>query len=115
MNKNINFYLSKGFDRKAAEYFSQGRKKLLSVTANSDFTLNLVFENNENRLYDIKPLLKKGTVFETFQDYKNFQRVYIDDSNNICWDIDPNLDSNINWNNKVDISSDTAYLDSELK
>ena len=42
----------------------------------------------------------------------NFKRVYLDDAGCVAWDIDPNVDSNKVWNNKVDLSSDSCYVDS---
>ena len=62
--KSIEYYLSKGFDRPMAEYFASGRKKIVSVTPNDNFTLNLKFDNGETRLFDCNNLLKTGTVFE---------------------------------------------------
>ena len=112
MAHTVVYYLSKGFDKKMAAYFASGRKKLIKIEPNTDFTLNLTYEGDEKRLYDIKPLLKRNTVFETFLDYNKFKKVYIDNSNNICWDKDPEKNSDIEWNNKVDISADTAYIDS---
>lgn len=47
-----------------ANYFASGRKKITSVIANEDFTLLLVFDNTEKRIFDMKPYLKKNTVFE---------------------------------------------------
>lgn len=110
--KNIDYYLSKGFDRKMAEYFAKGRRTITSVIANDDFTLTITFDNGEKRLLDMKSTLEAGTVFETFADINNFRRVYIDDEHCIAWDIDPNIDSNIVWNNKVDLCPDTCYIDS---
>ena len=112
MKRDTAYYLSKGFDRTTAEYFANGRRKILSVQANPDFTLKLSFDNGETRIYDAKPLLKVGTVFEPFSDFDNFRRVYLDDTNAVAWDIDPAVDSNIVWNNKVDLSPDTCYLES---
>lgn len=112
MANTIEYYLSKGFDRKTAEYFASGRKKIVDVVANDDFTLTIRFDNEEKRLYDMHPLLKKGTVFEPLAKMENFRRVYVDDTHCIAWDIDPNVDSNKVWNNKVDLSSDGCYLDS---
>ena len=112
MAQSIEYYISKGFDYKMAEYFASGRKKIVDVTPNTDFTLTLTFDNKEVRIYDCKPLLIKGTVFETFIDYNNFKRVYLDNDRCVSWDIDPNIDSNIVWNNKVDICPDTCYVDS---
>lgn len=110
--KSVEYYLSKGFDRPMAEYFSNGRKKIVSVTPNDNFTLILKFDNGETRLFDCNNLLKTGTVFEPFMQLSNFKRVYLDDTGCVAWDIDPNIDSNKVWNNKVDLSSDSCYVDS---
>lgn len=112
MAKTVDDYLSKGLDQKTAEYFASGRKQLVGVVANDDFTLTLSFDNGEKRLYNVAPLLKKGTVFETFADIENFRRVYIDDQHCIAWDIDPAINSNEVWSNKVDLCPDGCYIDS---
>lgn len=112
MNKDIDYYISKGFDPKTAEYFANGRKKIVGVIPNSDFTLTISFDNGEKRLYDVAPLLQKGTVFETLANIDNFRRVYVDEQHCIAWDINPNIDSNIVWNNKVDLCPDSCYIDS---
>ena len=51
-------------------------------------------------------------LFTIFRKYENFQRVYLDDCGDVSWDIDPNIDSNVVWNNKVDICPDGCYVDS---
>ncbi len=112
MGKTVEYYLSKGLDIKMAEYFASGRKKITAVVPNDNFTLTLSFDNGEKRLFDVAPLLKEGTVFETFLNLEDFKRVYIDDTNCVAWDINPEIDSQIVWNNKVDISSDSCYVDS---
>ena len=110
--KTLEDYLAMGCDLKTAEYFVAGRKKILSVTPNRDFSLTLTFNNGERRRLDMLPLLKKGTVFEQFADYGNFSRVYLDDTSCVSWDIDPEVDSNVVWNNKVDLCPDSCYIDS---
>lgn len=112
MGKSVEYYLSKGFDKKTAEYFSAGRKTINAVVPNDDFTLTITFDNGEKRLYNVAPLLEPGTVFETFADIKNFRRVYIDDEHCIAWDINPDVDSNVVWSNKVDLCPDSCYIDS---
>ena len=112
MNRDVEFYLNHGFDKDAAEYFASGRKEIVKVLPNDDFTLTLTFDNGEVRLYDAKPLLEPGTVFEPFIKYENFKRVYLDEMNCVSWDIDPNVDSNVVWNNKVNIDADNCYLKS---
>lgn len=95
-----------------ANYFASGRKKITSVIANEDFTLLLVFDNTEKRIFDMKPYLKKNTVFEQFMNFDDFKRVYLDDNNCVSWDKNPQIDSEIEWNNKVDLSSDVCYVES---
>ena len=112
MPKTVEYYLSKGFDRKTAEYFAAGRKTITGVVPNDDFTLVISFDNGEKRLYDVRPLLKKGTVFEHFSNIEAFRRVYVDEQHCIAWDIDPSVNSNKVWNNKVDLCPDSCYIDS---
>lgn len=113
MPKTVEYYLSKGYDLKSAEYFANGRRKITSVAPNDDFTLSIVFDNGEKRLYDVRPFLKKGTVFEPFLNINAFRRVYLDEHNCISWDIDPNIDSREVWNNKIDLCPDSCYIDSK--
>lgn len=112
MGKSVEYYLSKGFDKKMAEYFAAGRRTIIGVIPNDDFTLTISFDNGEKRLFDVTPLLVPGTVFEIFADINNFRRVYIDDEHCIAWDINPDIDSSVFWNNKVDLCPDGCYVDS---
>lgn len=112
MPNSVEYYLSKGMDRRMAEYFADGRHRLTKAVPNRDYTLTLQFDNGEQRLYDMRPLLQPGTVFAFLIDWENFQRVYVDESPTVAWDIDPNVDSSIVWNNKVDLSPDSCYVDS---
>ena len=112
MGKSVEYYLSKGYGRKMAEYFASGRKRITKVVPRNDFTLLLSFDNGETRLYDARPLLQAGTIFAPFREWDNFRRVYLDEDHSVCWDIDPNIDSNEVWNNKVDLCPDSCYVDS---
>ncbi len=49
MGNSMEYYLSKGFDEKMAAYYASGRKKILAVEPNPDFTLTLHFDNGEIR------------------------------------------------------------------
>ena len=60
----------------------------------------------------MRPYLKKGTVFEPLIKLEDFRRVYVDDSHCVAWDIDPNIDSDKVWNNKIDLCPDSCYIDS---
>lgn len=112
MGKSVEYYLSKGLDRKMAEYFAAGRRRIVGVTPNDNFTLTICFDNGEQRLLDVAPMLQPATVFAPFMDLENFRRVYVDDNHCIAWDIDPAIDSNVVWNNKVDLCPDSCYVDS---
>ena len=112
MGQSVEFYLSKGYDRKMAEYFAAGRKRITTVVPKENFTLALTFDNGETRLYDARPLLQEGTVFAPFREWENFRRVYLDENHCVSWDIDPNIDSSKVWNNKVDLCPDSCYVDS---
>ncbi|MBO5969526.1 MAG: DUF2442 domain-containing protein [Clostridia bacterium] len=112
MNQSVEYFLSKGCDQKTAEYFAAGRRQITNVVPNEDFTLTLTFDNGEVRLYDVAPLLQPGTVFSPFRDIANFCRVYLDDCHCVAWDIDPAVDSNVVWSNKVDLCPDSCYVDS---
>ncbi len=112
MGKSVEYYLSKGFDQKMAEYFSAGRRKITRVIPQKDFTLLLTFDNGETRQYDTGDLLKEGTVFAPIRNWESFSRVYLDENNCVSWDVDPNIDSHMVWSNKVDLSADTCYVDS---
>ena len=112
MGKTVEYYLSRGYDQKMAEYFAAGRRKIMSVVPNDNYTLTLTFDNGEQRLYDAAPILQAGTVFAPFQKLENFRRVYLDDCHCVSWDIDPTVDSNVVWSNKVDLCPDGCYVDS---
>ena len=110
--KKVQGYLSKGLNRKTAEYFASGRKRIVSVVANDDFSLRLRFDNGEVRVLDCKPMLEIGSVFAPFRELPNFKRVYLDDCHCVSWDIDPDVDSNVVWENKVDLCPDSCYMES---
>lgn len=112
MGKSVEYYLSKGYDQKMAEYFAAGRRKIMRVVPNDNFTLTLTFDNGEERIYNVEPLLQAGTVFAPFRDWENFSRVYLDECHCVSWDIDPTVDSEVVWNNKVDLCPDSCYVDS---
>ena len=111
MKRTVDYYLAIGCDRLAVEYYAGGRKRLTGAKANPDFTLTLTYEEREERIYDCKPLLDKGGVFVHLRKYVNFARVFIE-YGAVCWDIDPNVDSNEVWNNRIDLCPDSCYIDS---
>ncbi|HHX61505.1 MAG TPA: DUF2442 domain-containing protein [Epulopiscium sp.] len=77
---------------------------------NANYSLIVYFDNKEIRIYDMADNLYG--VFEILKDEKKFKEVFIDESGNIAWDIDKNMDSNVYWNNRIDICKDAVYIES---
>lgn len=112
MSQSVEYYISKGFEPKAAAYFASGRKKIVSVKPEDEFTLLLGFDNGEKRIYDCKPLFTNGSVFNRLKNNDSFKRVYLDENSCVSWDIDTTVDSKTVWNNKIDLCPDSCYIDS---
>lgn len=112
MPNTLEFYLSKGFDSKAAAYFAAGRKRPVAVAPQDSTKILITFDNAEKRIFDMTPLIKEGTVYSVLRDSNIFKRCYIDSNGSVCWDIDPNIDSEKIWSNKIDLGADTCYLES---
>jgi len=91
------------------EYFANGQRTIKDVIGNDNFTLTILFDNGERRIYDMKNTLQ-GKVFIPLRDIKRFKEVYIDDVGCIAWDIDPNVDSNKVWTNHIDLCPDSCYI-----
>lgn len=96
--------------QKVIDYFNNGPKKITKVTANEDYTLTVVFDDEDVRLYDMSNNLYG--VFDILKDKNKFKEVFIDESGNIAWDKDKSVDSSIVWNNRIDICKDSIYMDS---
>lgn len=73
--------------------------RIKSVKPNSDHTITLIFDNDEKKIFDMKPYLNKG-VFRELKDLKLFNSVT------------PFLGS-IKWKNGQDLCPDTLYLGSK--
>lgn len=96
--------------KEVEDYYKSGKRRLLKIEANADYTLTLYYDDSK-RKYDMSKELYG--VFEILKDLNKFYTVFIDEEGNIAWDKNPNLDSNIHWNNRIDICSDSAYMSSE--
>ncbi len=57
-------------------------------------------------LYGVFDILKD-------KDKDKFNEVFIDEFGNIAWDIDKKADSSIHWNNRIDLCTDSVYLESK--
>ena len=67
----------------------------------NDYNLELTFENNERKIFDVKPYLDTG-LFKTLKD-KNFFRMV-----KVSYDT-------IEWPNKVDLDPEVLYEKSKIK
>lgn len=101
-----------GMDENTARYFSNGRRRVVAVRAKPDYTLVLTFDNGEMRSLDCRPEFTDGSLFMRLASPSDFERVFVDAAGNIAWDIDPTVDSEIVWNNRIDFCRDACYLKS---
>ena len=73
-------------------------KKVVSVRANKDFSLDLKFNDGSAKRFDVKPYLDLG-VFTELKDPDYFSQVKI-------------AFGTVQWPHEQDISPETLYLDS---
>ena len=64
-----------------------------------DYQLALIFENGEQRIFDVKPYLQRG-VFVRLQNRVTFQAVRV-------------VAGSVEWSGELDLSYDTLYLESQ--
>ena len=82
--------------RRTKVYLSVKKVKPLN-----DYNLELTFENNEIKIFDVKPYLDTG-LFKTLKDEKIFKMV------KVSYDT-------IEWPNKVDLDPEVLYEKSKVK
>ncbi len=70
--------------------------RVKSVRPNADFTITLTFDNDEVRVFDVKPYLERG-IFRELKDVAAFNSVR------------PFLGS-VQWQSGQDFCPDTLYL-----
>jgi hypothetical protein len=63
-----------------------------------DFKLYIVFENGEERIFDVKPYLNKG-IFTELKSVEKFKSAYISEGT-------------VQWENEADFCPDTLFEDS---
>ncbi len=64
-----------------------------------NYQLEVIFENDERRIFDVKPYLKRG-VFVRLQNRATFQAVRV-------------VAGSVEWPGELDLSYDTLYLESQ--
>ena len=77
------------------------RPKAIDVIALKDYKLEVLFDNNERKIFDVKPYFK-FKIFKELEDTKKFRRVKVSGLS-------------IEWENGADICPDELYNNSYLK
>jgi hypothetical protein len=72
--------------------------KVVAVRANDDFSLDIKFEDESVKRFDVKPYLEYG-IFKELKDRNYFKKVKV-------------AFGTVQWPNEQDISPDTLYVDS---
>ncbi|MCD8300792.1 MAG: DUF2442 domain-containing protein [Clostridiales bacterium] len=96
-------------DEKTQMYFRNPRK-IKSVTALDGYVLKLVFDNDEIRKFDMSDELTG--VFRVLKDESKFNSVFLNDVGNVAWNIDDSKDSDVYWENQIDLCKDMLYMES---
>ena len=68
-----------------------------SVRALEDYELEIVFDNDESRRFDVKPYLGRG-IFVRLRDHDAFREVRV-------------VAGSVEWANGLDLSYDTLYVE----
>lgn len=74
--------------------------KVIAVTANNDYSLNLTFNDGAVKLFDVKPYLNYE-VFRELKDLNYFKQVRVDFGTVV-------------WPHDQDISPETLYIEGVL-
>ena len=112
MKKTFAEYLASGMDERTAHYFAAGRRRVVSAKPSQGYTVVLTFDNGETRVLDCKRQFAEGSLFNKLAEPEAFSRVFVDEGGNLAWDIDPAVDSNVVWSNRIDFCRDACYLNS---
>ena len=75
--------------------------KAIDVKALENYKLEIIFDNNEKRIFDVEPYLK-NPLFQELKDKSEFEKVKI-------------AGLSIEWENSADICPDELYNNSNLE
>ena len=75
--------------------------KAIDVKALENYKLEIIFDNNEKRIFDVEPYLK-NPLFQELKDKSKFEKVKI-------------AGLSIEWENGADICPDELYNNSNLE
>lgn len=72
--------------------------RVKEVTPMENMILKIKFINNQIKMYDIKPLMKKWKVFNELKDNELFKKVKVDQGG-----------YGISWNDEIDLACDELW------
>lgn len=79
--------------------------KVKEVKPLDEYILEVIFENNEIKYYDVKPLFEKWPAFANLKNiYGLFEQVKVDAGG-----------YGISWNDEIDLSCDELYSNAQKK
>jgi hypothetical protein len=67
--------------------------EVLQVVPTDDFEIYAYFNDGLIRLFDVKPLIKDGTVFEPLKDIAVFKDTLTVLNHTVAWDLEGNRDT----------------------
>lgn len=70
-------------------------ERVVTAIPKNDFSLEIVFNTGEKRLFDARPYLSRG-IFQRLQDKRLFMQAYVA-LDTVCWPVD------------LDIAPETLY------
>jgi len=66
--------------------------KVLQVVPTDDYCVYVYFNDGSVRLFDVKPFIKQGTVFESLKDINYFKSKLAVINDTVAWDVGGNRD-----------------------
>lgn len=80
-------------------------RMVIQVKPTDDFQVYVYFEDGKIKLFDMKPVIAKGGVFDKISSIDDFKSKCTVMNNTLAWDINGDFDSY----NCLDISPETIY------
>ncbi len=77
--------------------------KVKEVIPMEDMLLKIKFVNNQIKMYDVKPLIKKWKVFNELKNRELFEKVKVDQGG-----------YGISWNDEIDLECDELWENGSL-
>lgn len=84
--------------------------RVIEIKTNDDHTIDITFADGKKKKYDCNHLRNHGQ-FKIIDDIGKFHKALIDDIGGVAWDIDESVDSEVVWENRIDICKDVLYSD----